>query len=164
MFMSTIIAQQQTLTVAWERDGYRISIDRSLLDIDFIHNYLANESYWASGIPREVVEKSIRHSLCFGLYFQEQQVGFARVVTDYATFAYLGDVFIVEAHRGQALGKWLIKCIVDHSELQHLRRWMLATADAHSLYEQYGFTPISQPQRFMERHNPEVYKPLITIH
>ena len=149
----------------WERDAYRVSTDRELLDIDLIHHYLSLESYWARGIPRAIVEKSVRNALCFGLFyhesqvsFQESQVGFARVTTDYATFAYLGDVFVLEAHRGNGLGKWLIACVTSHPELQNLRRWMLATADAHALYTKYNFTSLAKPEKFMELHNPAAYQ------
>jgi GNAT superfamily N-acetyltransferase len=144
----------------WRRDGFRISTDPAQLDLEALHAYLSR-SYWAAGIPREVVERSVRHSLCFGLYDEKEapprQVGFARVVSDLATFAYLGDVFVLEAYRGRGLSKWLMECIRRHPELQGLRRWSLATRDAHGLYGRFGFTPLGDPGRWMEIHDPEVY-------
>lgn len=136
-----------------------ISVDTSQdrLDLATIHGYLTR-SYWSPGIPFEVVERAVRNSLCFGLYDGERQVGFARVVTDSATFAWLADVFVLEEYRGRGLGKKLIAAVSSHPSLQGLRRWMLATRDAHSLYQQYGFTPLASPARFMERHDPNVYR------
>ena len=122
-----------------------------------IHEFL-KDSYWAAGIPREVVERSIRGSVPFGVYDGGAQVGFARVVTDCATFGYLGDVFILESHRGRGLSKWLMECIVSHPQLQGLRRWTLATRDAHELYAKFGFKPVARPDSFMELHNAEIYK------
>jgi GNAT superfamily N-acetyltransferase len=119
------------------------------------------QSYWAEGIPIEIVKRSIENSLCFGVYKTSQQIGFARLVTDYATFAYLADVFILESFRGQGLSKWLMETIVSHPDLQGLRRWMLATRDAHELYRKYGFTAIASPERWMERHFPEVYREIL---
>jgi len=139
------------------RDSFIVTTDPARLEIDFIHGYLTR-SYWAEGITRETVERSIASSLCFGVYEGEKQVGFARVITDYATFAYLADVFIIESHRRRGLSKFLMECIVNHPQLQGLRRWTLGTRDAHELYTKYGFTPLAKPDRFMERHNPEVYK------
>lgn len=118
-----------------------------------IHGFLKT-SYWAAGIPAEVVRRSVENSLTFGLFAGEVQVGFARVVTDYATFAYLADVFVLEPHRGQGLGKWMIKIMLSHPDLQGLRRWMLATRDAHELYRQYGFADLTDPQTFLEKHSP----------
>ena len=142
------------------KDEYLISTDTSLLQTDVVYNYLNKESYWANGIPREVVEKSLQHSLCFGLYFNDEQIGFARLVTDKATFAYLADVFVLPAHRGKGLSKWLMQTIHAHPELQNLRRWWLGTKDAHGLYEQFGWTHINDEmaKRFMQKHNPDVYK------
>ncbi len=137
--------------------NFIISTDQAKLQVPVIHGFLANASYWAKNVPLAIVEKAIANSLCFGVYEDEQQIGFARVTTDYATFAYLADVFILESHRGRDLAKWLMTCIVSHPELQGLRRWMLATRDAHGLYEQYGFHPLEKPERFMELHHPEVY-------
>ena len=134
-----------------------IDTDKSRLDLAVIHGFLST-SYWAKGIPREVVAKATEGSLCFGVYAGGRQVGFARVITDSATFAYLADVFILESHRGQGLSRRLMDAIVAHPSLQGLRRWMLATRDAHGLYARYGFKPLAVPDRFMELHNPEVYK------
>jgi len=142
-------------------DEYEISTDKKRLDPAMIHDFLANESYWAKGIPLEVLEKSIENSLCFGVYHQGRQVGFARVVTDYATTAYVGDVFIIESYRGRGLGKRLIKTIVDHPELEGLRLWFLGTRDAHDLYRKYGFKKVAETpamERLMAILNPEVYK------
>ena len=137
---------------------YTISDEKNLLDLKIIHKYLSEESYWCNGIPIETVAKSIDGSHCFGLYHFEKQIGFARVVTDHATFAYLADVFILSEHQGKKLSKWLMKTIVEHPKFQNLRRWMLATRDAHSLYEQFGFKTLEKPDRFMELHNPDVYQ------
>jgi GNAT superfamily N-acetyltransferase len=161
------------------RGAFVISTDRSRLDVDLIHEFLTN-CYWAKGIARDVVERSIENSLCFGIYDQSDrkspllpkpgrsgapavidgstQVGFARIISDFATIAYLGDVFVLESHRGRGLGKWMMECIVQHPALQKLRRWILLTRDAHGLYQQFGFTPIAAPDRFMELHNPKVYE------
>jgi len=136
---------------------YVISTDPSRLDLDLVHGVLST-SYWSPGIPKEVVRRAIAGSLAFGVYaIGGRQVGFARVVTDKATFAYLADVFIVEAERGRGLSKWLMGVIVEHADLHDLRRWLLATRDAHGLYAQFGFTPLRAPERFMERHDPDVY-------
>ena len=127
-----------------------ISTDPARLDVDVIHRFLAEESYWARGRTREVVERTIAHSLCFGVYLEERQVGYARVVTDFATFAWLADVFILDEFRGRGYGKVLVQAVVDHPDLQGLGRILLATKDAHGLYAQFGFTPVP-PDRFMER-------------
>ena len=144
------------------KDQYLISTDRDKLNIDIIYNYIAFESYWAQGIPRAVVEKSIANSLCFGLYEETKQIGFARLVTDKATFAYLADVFVLPAYRGQGLSKWLMQTIQAHPDLQNLRRWILTTKDAHSLYEQCGWTRVPEDYmyRFMIRQDTDVYKKL----
>ena len=134
-----------------------ISTDEERLDLDMVHGFLT-ESYWAEGISREVVARSIENSLCFGVFCDGKQIGFARVISDYATFAYVGDVFVLESYRGYGLGKWLMECIVGHPRLQGLRRWTLLTRDAHGLYGQFGFTPLKRPERYMELHDPEVYK------
>ncbi len=134
------------------RGPFTISTDPTRLDIDVIHDWLAHRSYWAQGRTREAVARSIEHSLCFGVYEGEQQVGFARVVTDYVTFAWLCDVFILESHQGQGLGKWLVESVTSHPDLQPLRRILLATRDAHELYRRYGgFTGLAAPERWMER-------------
>jgi GNAT superfamily N-acetyltransferase len=140
------------------RGEFVASTDPARLDIDVIHNFLTN-SYWAKGIPRKTVVRSIEHSLCFGLYAPTAQAGFARIVSDYATFAYLGDVFILESYRGCGLSKFLMACVWEHPALQGLRRSVLLTRDAHSLYAQFGFTPLQSPDRYMERHDPAVYEP-----
>jgi GNAT superfamily N-acetyltransferase len=132
------------------RGKYRISTDKKCLNIATVHRFLS-ASYWSPNVSRETVELSIEHSLAFGVYLEGEQVGFARVITDRATFAYLADVFIVEPHRGKGLGKWLVEAILAHPELQGLRRWMLRTRDAHSLYEQFGFTSPSDVSSIMER-------------
>ena len=141
----------------WRREAYRISTDRNRLDLSAIHEFLRG-SYWASGIPREVVEKSIRNSLSFGVYDAKGLVGFARVVTDYATFAYLADVFVLPAHRGRGLATWLMEVIHGHPDLRGLRRWMLATRDAHGLYRKSGFVELENPGRFMEIVDRDVYR------
>jgi len=140
------------------RDGFTISTDKSRLDVAAIHDFLCNSSYWARNVPLPTVQKSIENSLCFGLYDGDRQVGFARVITDYAVFAYLADVFILEAYRGRGLAKWLMACIVSYPELHDLRRWMLATKDAHGLYAQYGFNPLNKPERFMEASRPTAHQ------
>ena len=137
---------------------YEISTDRARLDVALIHRWLSEDSYWAKGVPRDVVERSIENALCFGIYDGNgAQIGFARVITDKATFAYLADVFVLEAHRGKGLSKTLMAEILAHPELQDLRRWLLATWDAHGLYAQFGFTPLDRPERIMERRDPDVY-------
>lgn len=136
---------------------YEISTDRARLDVALIHRWLSEDSYWAKGVPRDVVERSIENALCFGIYDGNgAQVGFARVITDKATFAYLADVFVLEAHRGRGLSKRLMQAIVHHRDLQGFRRWMLATRDAHTLYAQFGFGPVVT-ERLMERVDPDIY-------
>lgn len=136
-------------TYEYKKNNFFISTDRSKLNLKFIHDYLSNESYWAKNIPIETVKKSIEGSVCFGLYDEETQIGFARVITDNATFGYLADVFILQQYRGQELGKWMMQVIMKHPELQGFRRWMLATKDAHGLYAQFGFVPLDKPERIM---------------
>jgi len=131
------------------REEYRVSDDPASLDLDLIHAFL-REAYWSRGIPRTVMERAVRHSLCLGLYRGAEQIGFARVVTDRATTAYLLDVFVLEPYRGRGLGKWLIGCVMGHPELQGLRRWMLASRDAGDLYSSFGFRPLAHPERFLE--------------
>jgi GNAT superfamily N-acetyltransferase len=136
---------------------YEISTDKSRLDINAIHDYL-KQSYWSPGIPYAIVERAINHSMCFGVFHGGAQIGFARVVTDHATFAYLCDVYILEAHRGQGLSKRLMKTIMTHPDLQGLRRFNLGTRDAHGLYAQFGFTPLGNPARMMEILVPNAYQ------
>jgi hypothetical protein len=138
------------------RGSVRISTDTADLQVDVIHSFLAG-SYWAKGIPRAVVERSIRNSLCFGIFDGAAQVGFARVISDFATFAYIADVFVLESHRGRGLARWLMECIRAHPDLQGLRRWVLGTRDAHALYRQSGFTPLGDPSIYMEILDREVY-------
>ena len=144
--------------------GFTLSTDPARLDIPAIHRFLSTEAYWCQGIPLAVVEKAIVHSLCFGVYADpasdqpERQVGFARVIADYATYAYICDVFILQEYRGHGLGKWLVSCIREHPHLQGLRRWSLATYDAHGLYAQFGFQPLNNPERWMQLVDPDVYK------
>ena len=129
------------------------------MDLEFIHRYLSTEAYWCLNIPFETVRRSIAHSLCFGVFHGEEQVGFARVISDQATIAYLGDVFIIPEHRGKGLSKELIRTIMSHPDLQGLRRWILLTQDAHGLYRQFGWTAVAHPERYMESTNPNVYAP-----
>ena len=129
-------------------NGYEISTDPARLDLDVIHGYL-REAYWSPGVPRDVVERSIARSLCFGLYAPDAQAGFARVVTDGATFAWIADVFVLDPHRGRGLGVWLMETVLAHPDLQGLRRIVLATKDAHELYERFGFVPLPTPERWM---------------
>jgi len=140
----------------WRRGEYLISTDRARLDVGLVHKFLSESSYWATGRPREVVERSIEHSLAFGVYQEgERQIGFARVITDYATFAWIADVFIVDEFRGRGLGQWLSEVMISHPELQGFRRWVLATKDAHELYRRVGFLELKSPERWMERHDPQ---------
>jgi GNAT superfamily N-acetyltransferase len=144
------------MTEEWRRDDFLISTDQKLLDIAMIHKFLS-DSYWAKGIPRDIVEQSIQNSLAFGLFKDAVQIGFARVITDYATYAYLADVFVLDNYRGQGLGVWLMEKIMAHPQLQGLRRWSLLTKDAHWLYEKVGFKSISAPERYMEKTVPNIY-------
>jgi len=140
------------MVTEYQRDSYVISTDKSKLNLHLIHSFLAHSSYWAQERPLAIVQKSIEHSLCFGVYAGAEQVGFARVVTDYATFAWLCDVFILETHRGRGLGKWLVECVVAHPELQRLRLFVLATSNAHELYRRYGeFQNLPVPEKWMIR-------------
>lgn len=141
---------------SWEHGDYVISTDRSRLNVELIHDFLSKTAYWASGRTLEVVERSIENSLSFGIYKGNNQVGFARVVTDYATFAWIADVFVLPEHRGQGLSKWLMEVILSHPQLQGFRRWVLATKDAHSLYTRFGFIPLHRPERWMERPDPNM--------
>ncbi len=141
----------------WRQGEYLISTDKRRFDLSVIHGFLTT-SYWATGIPLEIVERSIENSLAFGVYKEDEQVGFARVITDYATFAYIGDVFILEDYRGQGLSIWLMQVIADHPELQSLRRWILLTRDAHGLYRKTGFREPKDPERYMEKVFQDIYK------
>lgn len=143
-----------TLVYEFQKDEFLISTDKSKLDIDLIHQYLSKDSYWAENIPLSIVEQSIQNSFSFGVYHNTNQVGFARIITDFATYGYLADIFIVPAYRNQGLSKWLMDCIANQiPELQGFRRWSLITADAHGLYEQFGFTALARPERMMEKVN-----------
>jgi GNAT superfamily N-acetyltransferase len=135
----------------------RISTDRGDVDLDVVHGFLSRDAYWCPGIPRAVVERALANSLCFSALRDGRQVGFARVVSDFATFAYLADVFVLPEFRGQGVSKALMQAVFAHPQLQHLRRFMLATADAHGLYAQYGFTAVARPERLMERYRPTAY-------
>ena len=141
---------------SWTNGTFTVTCDPAKLNRAVIAEFLAS-SYWAKGIPAATVEKSLAHSLCFALLDGDRLVGFARVISDQATIAYLGDVFVLPEYRGRGLSKWLMECIIGHPELQGLRRWMLATRDAHGLYQKFGFTPLKRPEIFMERHDPNVY-------
>jgi len=136
---------------------YTVSTDVSRLHLDVIHGYLTN-SYWSPGVPRDIVERAIKGSLCFGVYEGKRQVGFARVVTDYATYGYLADVFILDELQGKGLGTWLMEVIMAHPNLQGLRRFGLVTQDAHALYEKVGFQPLANPDRHMEIVRPDIYR------
>jgi GNAT superfamily N-acetyltransferase len=135
---------------------FTVSTDPRRVDLELVHGFLIR-CYWAAGIPLDVVRRSVENSLCFGIYSGGRQLGFARVITDYATFAYVADVFVVESHRGRGLSKFLMECIMQHPQLQGLRRWSLATSDAHSLYSQFGFKALKKPEMWMEIHRPDVY-------
>jgi len=158
MGMQSARAVSPNTIVESRRGEFLISTDPSRLNLDVIHGFLTN-CYWAKGVPREVVERSIEHALCFGIYDGSgAQVGFARVISDFATIAYIGDVFVLDTHRGRGLGRWLMESIGQHPALQGLRRWILTTRDAHGLYSQVGFTPVKFPERYMELHDPHVYE------
>jgi len=137
--------------------GYSISTDKTKLDFEMIHRFLST-SYWSKNIPLQTVKKAAANSLCFGVYYKNKQIGYARVISDFASFAYLADVFVDEKHRGKGVSKYLMQYILDYPDLQGLRRWMLATQDAHALYAKFGFVPLAAPKRFMEKHCPTVYQ------
>jgi GNAT superfamily N-acetyltransferase len=136
-----------------QKDDFLISTDKSKLDIVAVHNYLCNESYWAMDISFDTVKRSIENSFCFGIYKENSQIGFARLITDYATFAYLADVFVLEAYRGKGLSKWLMDFMLTNPEMKGLRRWLLTTKDAHGLYKQFGFIVHDKPERVMYVNN-----------
>jgi len=140
----------------WHKGEYTISDDRGRLDLGVIHRFISEESYWGQGRDIEVVRRSVEGSLPFGIYRGAEQVGFARVVTDYATFAWVADVFVVQGHRGRGLSKWLMEVMLSHPRLQGFRRWVLATKDAHGLYRQFGFRDLKRPERWMERPDPNM--------
>jgi GNAT superfamily N-acetyltransferase len=143
----------------WYSEHFYISTRKEDLQIDVIHEFLSQEAYWCKNIALETVQRSIENSLTFGVYeiATDKQVGYAKIITDFATIAYLGDVFIVESHRGKGLSKWLLEIIMEYVPLQGLRRWILGTRDAHELYQKYGWQPIASPERWMEIYNPAVY-------
>lgn len=143
---------------SWQRGEYEIDTDPARIDLDVTHKFLSEEAYWSKGVPREILERAVGNSMVFGAYRDGAQAGFVRVVSDKATFAWICDVFVLPEHRGQGLGKYLMECVTAHPELQGLRRWMLATRDAHGLYAQYGFTDLHDATRFMEKWDPEIYK------
>jgi GNAT superfamily N-acetyltransferase len=147
---------------SYERDQFFIYTDPAKANPEAIHKYLSNGSYWAEYIPYETVANSLKNSMCFSLYTGEKQIGLARVITDKATFAYLCDVYVLPDFRGQGLSKWLMECVKGHPDLQTIRRFMLATKDAHGLYEQFGFKPTAAPERLMEIVNRDIYKTPVT--
>jgi len=150
-------ASQSDRVIEKRRGEFLLSTDPARLDLNLIHGFLT-ECYWAKGIPLEVVERSIRNSLCFAVYADGRQMGFARVISDFATYAYIGDVFVLESVRGRGLGKWMMESIMQHPWLQGLRRWSLCTNDAHDLYAKFGFTPLKSPEIYMERYDANVYR------
>ena len=139
------------------KDDFYISTDKTKLDIETIHEFLSTKAYWCINIPKDKVQTAIQNSLCFGVYQDKKQIGFARIISDFSTIAYLGDVFILEEYRGKGLSKWLMENIMNYPSLQGLRRWILLTGDAHSLYRQFGWTDIADPTKWMELHDKKVY-------
>lgn len=152
-----LIAPRESEGFERRRGDYLISTDPGRIDLDVVHGFLSR-AYWSEGIPRGVVERAIHNSLCFGMYTDGKQVGFARAITDRATYAYLADVFILDSHQGRGLGTWLLEVIMAHPDLQGLRRWNLLTRDAHGLYRKFGFEAPRTPERYMEISDPEIYK------
>lgn len=144
-------------TIDVKEGEYHITSDKALLDLHAIHDYLSKESYWAQNIPFDTVQKAVAGSLSFGVFHDNKQIGFARVITDGAVFGYLADVYILEPYRGKGLSKFLMRTILAHPDLQGLRRLLLVTSDAHGLYRQFGFTDVPNPEKFMQRHNPDPY-------
>ena len=140
----------------WDREPYRITDDPAAVDLEVVHRFLT-ASYWSPGIPKDTVARGVENSLPFSMFLGQRQVGFARAVTDRATFAYLADVFVAEDQRGKGLGRWLVETVLGHPELQGLRRWLLATRDAHALYRRFGFTAVADVSPLMTRHDPDVY-------
>ncbi len=145
----------------YQKDGFTISTNPLLLNVPYLHHYLSVKSYWAQNIPVEIVQKSIEGSCCFGLYQNEKQIGFARVITDFATYGYLCDVFVDEAFRGLGLSKWMMAVVHEHPQLQGFRNWALGTKDAHGLYEQFGYVMHPEPFRVMRKSNPDVYNNIL---
>jgi GNAT superfamily N-acetyltransferase len=143
--------------VEWHRDEFSVTCDPARIDRQFVAAFLAT-TYWAQGVPRTIVEKSMDGSICFALLHTDRQIGFARVITDRAVIAYLADVFVIPEYQGKGLGTWLVECVLAHPELSGLRRWILVTRDAHGLYGKFGFQPLARPDRFMELHNPDIYR------
>ncbi len=147
---------------SWEKESFLISTDKAFLQIDKIHKFLTNEAYWSQDIPKTVVVKSIENSFCFGLYdisaADKEQIGYARIVTDYASFAWLCDVYVEHSHRNKGLSKWLMTCVMSHPDLQNLRRICLATKDAHELYKKFGFEVTKSPENWMEIKDNDLYK------
>lgn len=144
----------------WKKNGYLLSTNKKRLQPDIIHSYLVR-SYWAKDIPMEFVKRSIENSYCFGIYFEFKQVGYARLITDYTTFAYLADVFVLEEHRGKGLGQWMTDSMVEMPEFEYLRRWMLTTQDAHELYKKSGFIPVPFPERIMVIAKERLYEKMV---
>jgi len=142
----------------WHRGEYLITTDRERFDVELIHDYLSQRSYWARGRSLEVVRRALENSLGFAVFRGSEQTGFGRVVTDYATFAWIADVFVLEQYRGRGLSKWLIEVMVSHPQLQGFRRWVLATRDAHELYRRYGFAELKDPTRWMEKFNETIHQ------
>jgi GNAT superfamily N-acetyltransferase len=140
----------------WHKQNYLISTDPSKIDVDAAHDFLSRV-YWSEGIPKTTLKRAIENSLCFGLFQNEMQIGFARLITDRTTFAYLCDVYVLEGHRGKGLATWLMECIVGHPDLHGLRRFCLFTKDAHKLYSRFGFTPMKNTDRYMEIFQPGIY-------
>jgi GNAT superfamily N-acetyltransferase len=145
------------MQIVTAKGAYSITTDRAKMDVSFIYHFLSTEAYWSKNIPMDTVQRAIDHSLNFGLFHLDQQVGYARIISDLATIAYLGDVFIAPDHRGRGLSKWMMEQIMAHPDLQGLRRWILLTMDAHDLYRQFGWQSIAQPDRWMEIHDPNAY-------
>jgi N-acetylglutamate synthase-like GNAT family acetyltransferase len=141
-------------TIEYIKKPFMISTDRNKVNVDKVCEFLA-QSYWANTRKRETIIKSLEHSICFSLFHENTQIGFARVITDGATFAYLCDVFIDEAYRGKGLGKWMLECILEHPDIAPVRRFCLVTKDAHEFYRPFGFQSLQQPERFMERMNEQ---------
>ena len=154
--LSPALSQRERESESWLHGEYSISTDRARLNLPLIHEYLSNTSYWATGRSLEVVQTSIENSLPFGIYKDSEQVGFARVVTDYATFAWIADVFVLPEHRGHGLSKRMMEVMLSHPQLQGFRRWVLSTKDAHGLYERFGFIKLHRPERWMERPDPNM--------